>query len=121
MPTAAEFNLAAVLLAIHWVPLVLAAWLWPLRLQISFGSLVLLVLSVASWLIVLIGLLVFTNVREVAATAGHAAGWYMIYGVLSLGLIPALVIAAHVLAGRFAGLLIRRYRSYRRYRRRAAA
>lgn len=41
------------------------------------------------------------------------AAAYLIYAVMSLGLVPVIIIAAHILAGRFAGFVVRCYREKR--------
>ncbi len=100
---------AAALVAIHWTPLAIAAWRWPLRkLDWSFGSALAVLPCALAWLIVLFCLLIFTDVREHGFATGHAAGWYVIFSLMTLGALPLSVIGAHVLAGRLAGYWIRR-------------
>jgi hypothetical protein len=107
--TSSEFNLAASLIGVHWAPLLLAAWLWPLKpFSWSFGSILAYTASLVSCLIVLIFGFIFLDVRNSAGT-GSGASWYLIYSMMTLGLVPISVIAIHVLAGRFAGFFVRRF------------
>ncbi|MEM9169179.1 MAG: hypothetical protein AAGC56_05955 [Pseudomonadota bacterium] len=102
------FGFSAVLIAIHWIPLVIAAWLWPIRRPRGLiGKILKVAGGVLVWPFVLFSLSIFTDAEERAATAGHAAGWYLIFSMLTFGVIPAIFIAVHVVAGRFAGLWIR--------------
>lgn len=111
MPNFTEYSFMAALFLIHWLPLLYATWKWPLEnLVLSFRSMTTFILSIFSWAIVLFCIFIFTDVRLGSAFAKHAGGWYLIYSVLSVGIIPIVVISAHVLAGRFAGFWIKRCR-----------
>jgi len=90
------------LLAIHWVPLMLAAWKWPFRSSGGTSS-VQFVLGIASWLVVLGCVFIFFDFRPRSFGGGHGAGWYLVYSLLTLGVLPAMTITCHVLAGRFLG------------------
>ncbi|MEO1310304.1 MAG: hypothetical protein AAFV51_04960 [Pseudomonadota bacterium] len=103
-----EHAVSLVLIAIHWTPLALATWLWPLRPRPSVGSALALIVCIPSALIVVACLFVFTDVEARSATAGHAAGWYLIFSVITLGVVPAIVLSAHLMAGRLAGWALRR-------------
>ena len=110
-----EFSITAVLIGIHWGPLLLAAWLWPLRkLNVSISSAVTLVFTILAWIIVAVCLLLFFDVRANGRNmTGFAA--YLIYSVMTFGVLPIGLVAIHVFAGRSAGLwigsLLRRRRS----------
>ncbi|MEM8935073.1 MAG: hypothetical protein AAGC77_01540 [Pseudomonadota bacterium] len=102
-----EYGIAAVLLAIHWGPLLLAAWLWPLRkISLSIISILTLIVCLPCGLLVLAGLIIFTDVNYTAQ--GNGITWYMIYSIMSLGLIPATMILAHIMTGRLAGYVMRK-------------
>lgn len=106
MLNSGEWTLVLLLFAVHWGPLLLAMWLWPLKeLTLSVKSAFAVLLSVASCIIVFICLFIFTDVKSGGNMTGAAA--YLIYAVVSLGIVPVIVIAVHVLAGRFLGLLLR--------------
>ncbi|MEM7290170.1 MAG: hypothetical protein AAF412_07370 [Pseudomonadota bacterium] len=102
-----DFKITAVLIGIHWIPLLLAAWIWPLKkLDFSFSSAITLLLTVAAWIIVAGCLMLFSDVQANGQQmTGFAA--YLIYSFMSLGAVPAAIIAIHVFAGRSLGMWIR--------------
>ena len=102
-----EIKITSILIAIHWIPLFIAAWVWPLRkFDFSFLSAITLLFTIAAWLIVLVCLPLFFDVR---ANGGQMTWFaaYMIYSLMTFGAVPAAIIAIHVFAGRSAGLWIR--------------
>ena len=108
MQNSGEWTFVILLLAVHWVPLLAAMLLWPLKgLKLSVASVITLLLSLVSWLVVFICIFIFTDVRSGGNMTGAAA--YIIYGVMSLGIVPVVIIGAHILAGRFAGFAARRF------------
>lgn len=109
MLSSGEWGFLIGLLAIHWVPLLVSMWLWPIREPTrSIASVLSLIVGLASWIIVLSCLFVFTDVKSGGNMTGAAA--YIIYAVVSLGMVPVVIIFAHVMAGRFAGFAVRRMR-----------
>ncbi|MEM1198707.1 MAG: hypothetical protein AAGI06_05290 [Pseudomonadota bacterium] len=105
--TLAGFNITALLVAIHWIPLLLSAWIWPLKkIRFSVPSAITLCLTVTAWLIVGTSVLLFFDVNP---DGGQMTGFgaYLIYSFMSLGVVPLLIMAAHIFAGRSAGLWIR--------------
>lgn len=101
----------AIILAIHWAPLLLAAWRWPLRRSDwSILSALKMILGVVCWLIVVICLPIFANAHANGSGTGSPAGWYIIFSVATFGVVPVLIISAHIYAGRSAGYWYRRYR-----------
>jgi len=102
-----ELKIFAVVAGLHWGPLLLAARLWPLReLRMSFGSAVTLAFSFLAWLIVAACLLVFSDIRA-DGRAMTGIGAYLIYSMMTLGVLPVLIVAVHIFAGRSAGLWVR--------------
>lgn len=103
----AGLKITAILVAIHWAPLLLSAWLWPLKkINFSVTSAVTVLFTVIAWLIVGFSILLFFDVNA----NGRQMTWfaaYMIYSIMSLGAIPFMIVAVHVFAGRSAGLWIR--------------
>lgn len=103
----AGLKITAILVAIHWTPLLLSAWLWPLKkIDFSVTSALTVLFTVIAWLIVGTCILLFFDVNA----NGRQMTWfaaYAIYSVVSLGVIPLIVIAVHIFAGRSAGLWVR--------------
>lgn len=102
-----ELKITAVLIAIHWIPLLFAAWVWPLKkLDLSISSALALVFSILAWMIVLISLFLFFDVKA----NGRPMTWfaaYLIYSMMTLGVVPLILILIHVFAGRLAGYWMR--------------
>lgn len=88
------------LLAFHWVPLLFCAWKWPLK-SVGWSSPILTLLSVVSWLIVFVCLLMFLDSEP--RMEGRGADWFLIFSIVTLGGLPALTLICHVFAGRFLG------------------
>ncbi|MGI9401254.1 MAG: hypothetical protein ACR2O0_08380 [Rhizobiaceae bacterium] len=102
-----DFMITMILVSIHWIPLLLAAWAWPLKkLDFSLSSAVTLLFTIAAWIIVAGCLLVFSDVQASGQQmTGFAA--YLIYSFMSLGAVPIAIIAIHIFAGRSLGMFIR--------------
>ncbi len=98
------------LIPIHWIPLFMAAWRWPLAgFRKSLASVFLFLICLLSCFVVLVCLLIFTDTNPRPFGEGHAAGWFFVYSLLTLGALPITTITAHILAGRFIGWLVRRH------------
>lgn len=102
-----DFRITAILIGIHWIPLLLAAWIWPLKkLDFSFSSAVTLLFTIAAWIVVVGCLLLFSDVQANGLQmTGFAA--YLIYSLMSFGAVPVAIVAIHVFAGRSLGMWIR--------------
>lgn len=110
MLTLDELMVVTGLLLIHWGPLLLAARRWPfINFGLSLRSFITVGVSILSCLIALFCVFLFTDVKG-RGTEGHGAGWYIIFSVVTFGILPAFTIAAHVIAGRFIGFTFRRMR-----------
>jgi|GEM_PF-6272291 len=97
-------GLSLILLSVHWIPLLIGAWRYPMRgFDRSFGGSIKFGLSILCCLLVVIFLFVFLQNKDLGSRTGHSAGWYLIYSVVTVGIVPALVITIHVVAGRFLG------------------
>ncbi len=102
-----DFKITAVLIGIHWIPLLLAAWVWPLKkLDYSFSSAATLLFTILAWIVVAGCLLLFSDVQANGRQmTGFAA--YLIYSLMSFGAVPIAIVAIHIFAGRSLGLWIR--------------
>ena len=102
-----DFRITAILIGVHWIPLLLAAWVWPLKnLSFSFSSAVTLLFTIAAWIVVAACLLLFSDVTaDGRQMTGFAA--YLIYSVMSFGAVPITIVAIHAFAGRSLGMWIR--------------
>ncbi|MEO4041401.1 hypothetical protein AAFN47_07345 [Hoeflea sp. CAU 1731] len=69
-----------------------------------------LTFGVVCWLIVVISLPIFANAHDNSWGTGSPAGWYIIFSIATYGVIPVLIISAHIYARRSAGYWYRRYR-----------
>jgi len=102
-----EYKITAVLIAIHWIPLLLSACLWPLKkFSLSVSSAITLLFTFVAWLIVLTCLVLFFDVEPEGSSMTWFAA-YLIYAFVSLGIVPLIIVAVHVFAGRSAGLVFR--------------
>lgn len=98
-----------IIFAVHWVPLVIAAVIWPhkaMRWRVP-GVFNMLVTCVAGLVVLLVALMLMD--AENRSGHGTSATFYLIFGVVTLGVIPALLIGIHVYFGRYVGWAIRKY------------
>ena len=109
-PIADLYIVVLIVISVHWGALALAARFWPFkRIGFSVMGVFNVLIGLASIPVVLVFLLFIGMVQSGTGDAGQPITWYLIYGVVSLGIVPAFLIFAHVIAGRFFGALLRKY------------
>ena len=97
-------GLGNALLAVHLFVLGITAWIWSRKPVIkSRFSTVLDVLGFVSILVTLAIFLIFLFDTEPNASTGNAASWFLIFSVVSLGIIPAITLLSFFLTGRLIG------------------
>lgn len=102
-----EFKITAILISIHWIPLFMSAWFWPFKkFNFSFSSAITLLFTIVAWLVVLVCLFIFFDVKPNGRPM-TGFGAYMIYSLMTLGVLPIAIVAVHVFAGRSVGYLLR--------------
>ncbi|MGH6808620.1 MAG: hypothetical protein ACREEJ_17540 [Ensifer adhaerens] len=95
--------MALTLIAIHYVPLLLALFWWSSRsVPSNWLNLLADALGIVSILIIFATYPIISD-SSPGGTSGNGAGWFLIFSMLTYGLIPLVTISAHVLVGRLLG------------------
>ena len=92
-----------VIFGVHWVPLLMAACIWPhkaMRWRVS--GVLNMVCTLLAGFVVLVCALALMD-AENRSGHGTSGTFYLIYAVVSLGIVPAVLIAIHTYFGRFVG------------------
>lgn len=95
--------------AIHWVPLMIAALVWPHKaMRWRVLGVLNMLFSLAAGLIVLVCALALMDTENLTGH-GTSGTFYLIYALVSLGTFPLVLIGIHFYFGRFVGWVVRRH------------
>jgi len=103
-----HFGLGGALVAIHIIPFVIAFLVWLKKSYTqSSAAKIMDIIGIISLPVFVLVLLFVSEDKHPGGSAGHAAGWFFIFSLLSFGLLPIFTLLTSFFSGRFAGRLLR--------------
>ncbi|MEM8812541.1 MAG: hypothetical protein AAGF59_07985 [Pseudomonadota bacterium] len=106
-----EFGLGGFLLLLHLVPMAVAILIWcNKRIARRWVSVLFDCLGLFATPVALIILFVVSEDQYPGGSAGHPAGWFLIFSMLTLGVLPLLTLASCFCSGRFVGRAVHWFR-----------
>lgn len=95
----------------HLIPFFIALRIWSKKhINRSFKSIIYDLLGYVSVPISLIFGLIFLDVGSPGGATGDHSGWFLIFSVMTLGLLPLLTMTFYFCSGRLAGRFIYKHR-----------
>ncbi|MEM1048591.1 MAG: hypothetical protein AAGL24_20730 [Pseudomonadota bacterium] len=106
-----QIGLGGFLFLLHLVPMLAGVALWSAkRVNKNVVSMVLDGLGFVATPVALVILIVVSEDKYPGGTAGHPAGWFLIFSMLTIGLLPLTTIASCFCSGRLIGRAVHWYR-----------